>query len=167
MNTCMCGCGTPVAQKFRVGHSRRRPVLDRLLEKVFVEASGCWIWQGATASNGYGRIGTGLGKATGQVHRVAYEQMVGPIPSGLHLDHLCRHRLCVNPDHLEPVTQTENNRRAARANRKSHCPKGHAMTPENTVPGRQRQCRICRNEQVRTRREAKRAKRQLLTEAGY
>lgn len=72
----------------------------------------CWHWLGST------REGYGLIKFAGQVrnaHRVAYELQVGPIPDGLHIDHLCRNRLCVNAAHLEPVTQAENNRRARMA----------------------------------------------------
>ena len=76
-----------------------------------VDKSGdCWEWIGAVSS-GYGHFQTDGGTTT--AHRVAYQLLVGPIPDGLHVDHLCRNTLCVNPDHLEPVTQAENNRRAA------------------------------------------------------
>jgi hypothetical protein len=72
----------------------------------------CWLWQGAVAT-GYGVFNAGSGKAV-YAHRFAYEELVGPIPNGLTLDHLCRTPRCVNPEHLEPVTQAENSRRAAK-----------------------------------------------------
>lgn len=136
-----------------------RPVLERLLEKA-VKTETCWLWTGAVANSGYGRIG--ISKQTFQVHRVAYEQLVGPIPPGQHIDHTCRERLCVNPAHLEPVTQAENNRRAGSHRRSTTptCLRGHEFTPENTVwtgPGKaQRNCRICRNAGARALRRERR-----------
>lgn len=100
-------------------HMRSRSVVDRLLGKRKIDAgSGCWLWQGATAdgtSKGYGRIdycGTRW-----KVHRLAWVYLRGPIPEGLEIDHLCRVRNCFNPDHLEVVTRTENNRRMWEAKR--------------------------------------------------
>lgn len=112
---------------------------------------GCWLWLGAE-QRGYGYIGRT------PAHRRAYETFVGPIPAGLHIDHLCSVRACVNPAHLEPVTQEENNRRAyarmrsagvvrrvSEEKRKTHCKAGHEFSAENTLtiptrPG----WRICR-----------------------
>jgi len=111
LNPCSCGCGAMVAKKFKRGHGRRRPLAERFDTKVR-KTEGCWYWTGAIGTGGYGRIGTGEGKRLEQAHRVAYELYVGPIPEGLHIDHLCRTRSCVRPDHLEPVPQAENNRRA-------------------------------------------------------
>jgi hypothetical protein len=77
----------------------------------------CWLWTGAVDPAGYGRSSTGKGRPggggrSGLAHRVSYELVVGPIPAERpHLDHLCRVKACVNPTHLEPVTQPENNRR--------------------------------------------------------
>lgn len=78
------------------------------------EQGGCWLWNGSLTYDGYGLFRAN-NRATG-AHRFAYEYFVGPIPAGLHIDHLCRVRNCVNPDHLEPVTPQENDRRA-RANK--------------------------------------------------
>lgn len=122
----------------------------------------CWIWQGRTDRLGYGRYGTGNLIA----HRVAYEFMVGPIPDGLTLDHLCRNRRCVNPAHLEAVTLHTNILRgqapAARNARKTHCGRGHEFTAENTYwradGGREcRQCqRICQRIHRERRKETAR-----------
>ena len=89
-----------------------KPLWDRFWPKV--EFTGfCWNWTAGTSAKGYGcfRLGGHDGKRT-SAHRVAYELLVGPIPDGLELDHLCRNRRCVNPDHLEPVTGDENKRRS-------------------------------------------------------
>jgi hypothetical protein len=114
---------------------------------AFVEPvpwSGCWIWMGALNNGGYGVFGIshGLNKIA---HRYAYELLRGPIPNGLHIDHLCRVRSCVNPAHLEAVTQLENNRRQAHPFAdKTHCPKGHPYDEKNTriYEGR-RFCKTC------------------------
>jgi hypothetical protein len=102
---------------------------------------GCWKWAGSRNEQGYGgfRTPSGLKKA----HRVAYELAIGPIPDGLVLDHICRRPHCVNPCHLEPVTQAENLRRAAM--QRTCCPQGHPYTPDNTYyyKGKGRQCRTC------------------------
>ena len=117
----------------------------------------CWPWMGTRNRNGYGQISfDGRGQ---MVHRVAYELCVGPIPEGLTLDHLCRVRHCVNPAHLEPVTQQENLARTvgwfgANQRRKTHCPKGHPYDEENTYITRRghRACRECKRQRDRRRR---------------
>jgi hypothetical protein len=107
----------------REGVISRITAEDRFWAKVD-KTDGCWLWQGIDNGNGYGRFGL-YGKSV-YAHRFAYELLVGPIPEGLHLDHLCRVRLCVRPSHLEAVTQVENNRRAPRPKRtRLHCPRGH------------------------------------------
>lgn len=101
----------------------------------------CWEWMGHRTTNGYGRV-TINGKSH-PVHRVTYTYFRGDIPAGLEIDHLCRNRACVNPNHLEPVTRLENMRRAAAVI--THCPKGHELSPANlTAYGLKRGVRECR-----------------------
>lgn len=103
-----------------------------------VLADGCWQWPGTDEAT--------YGAFTMYAHRWTYEEMVGPIPDGLQIDHLCRNKGCVNPEHLEPVTHAENQRRKALA--RTHCPKGHEWTPENTyINGGGRHCRTCSRKQ--------------------
>ncbi len=117
-----------------------------------VTGDGCWLWSGYSKNGRYGWI-----KIDGQstpVHRAMYEWIVGPIPDGLTIDHLCRNTFCVNPLHMEPVTVKENILRSqglgAINARKTHCKNGHEFTPENTrtADGR-RSCRECAKEAQR------------------
>lgn len=117
--------------------------LERFLSKVRVNEAGCWIWTGQCDHRGYGRFA--LGRRHLIAHRYGYEAMVGPIPDGLEIDHLCRARACVNPDHLEPVTHRENLRRgtspiAAQMNR-DRCIHGHAF--DRLAPDGRRKCTTC------------------------
>ena len=73
--------------------------------KYVIDESGCWLWMASLNRKGYGSF------QSQAAHRVAYQLLVGPIPDGLHIDHLCRVRNCVNPSHMEPVTPAENQRR--------------------------------------------------------
>lgn len=102
---------------------------DHLILNSRRTPTGCWEWLRAMYSNGYGAVGY-QGRQR-LVHRISYEVFVGPIPEGLTLDHLCRNRACINPSHLEPVTQRENLLRgqtltAAYAQR-TLCKKGHPL----------------------------------------
>lgn len=134
--------------------SATKPLHDRLEAKLTPEGD-CRIFTGAVANSGYGRIG--FGNRTLQAHRAAYEVFVGPIPVGAHIDHLCRNRLCCNPEHLEVVTQSENNRRAGIARRanQTHCKRGHEFTRDNTFLHARggRQCRECHNMRNRVNRK--------------
>lgn len=115
---------------------------DRFWGKV-EKTETCWLWTGALNNRGYGQVRRRPHLFL--AHRLAYEERYGAIPDGLVLDHLCRVTNCVNPEHLEAVTQRENMRRSVRKPR-SHCRHGHEMTTENTIiTPRQRVCRTCKN----------------------
>lgn len=139
-----------------------RPALDRFAEKVALDDDGCLVWIGGLNGVGYGQFYRGRSNAeeTGKTyaHRWSYEYHIGPIPDGLHLDHLCRNRACVNPDHLEPVTVRENLLRgegpSAACARTTHCPAGHPYLGSNlyTHPTKNmRRCRECGRQQSRAR----------------
>lgn len=113
------------------------------------KTDSCWNWLGSKV-DGYGKFW--LNGKTIRVHRLSYEMIKGKIPNGLQIDHLCRNRRCVNPDHLETVTSQENTLRGdtiIRKNKeKTHCPQGHEYTKENTIIDKDkngRECRICHN----------------------
>lgn len=124
----------------------------------------CWPWIMAKDHLGYGVWRKGGWSESRMAHRRMYELIVGRIPEGLTLDHLCRNRSCVNPDHLEPVELRENILRGdnpcAQNARKTHCPRGHPLAGRNLVidQGRRR-CRECLN---KAKREHMRRKRQRL-----
>ena len=107
--------------------------------------TGCWDWTGYKNPSGYGRFRVRSGKIL--AHRFAYQHFVRPIPSGLVIDHLCRNPGCVNPSHMEPVTQRENQMRGLRNQHagKTHCQEGHLYDAENTyfTNGNGRACRKC------------------------
>jgi hypothetical protein len=122
----------------------KRPVIQRFTEKTRRLDNGCIEWLASKDHNGYGKFAPGGGRSMRGAHRWAYEFHVGPIPAGLVLDHLCRNRACVNPDHLEPVTQRTNVQRGAGNVSKTHCPRGHAYAGDNLRIYRgMRYCREC------------------------
>lgn len=157
-------CGTHYMRWLRTGDPTkvRRVVRTGLTETERFWASvtkteTCWLWTGAK-NKGHGQFTVSRTDVRSpkklMAHRYAYELLVGPIPDGLELDHLCRVRHCVNPAHLEPVTRRENLLRgethAARNAAKTHCKRGHEFTPENTYyPKGGRGCRTCRTAYMR------------------
>jgi hypothetical protein len=118
------------------------------------DIEGCWEWGAGVNKKGYGEFSVRIDgvRRNYRAHRWSYESFVRPIPAGLHIDHLCHNRSCVNPWHLEPVTHQENTRRGlgqvAQTSR-THCKNGHEYTEENTLrrPARSgnrvRQCKVC------------------------
>lgn len=168
LGLCQCGCGerTPLAKTSRhgnvkglprrfvnPGHAARKPANEHFRKEDRGYTTPCWVWQLSKNSDGYGNLW--VDGSCKKAHRVYYEDHVGPIPDGLQIDHLCRVRICVNPEHLEPVTSRENSLRgitiAARNVSRAHCPNGHEYTPENTKVrnGHWRSCRECHREQGR------------------
>lgn len=145
------------------GKPRNLTLAERVFRRIQRAPSGCWEWTGAREALGYGRFW--LNGRMAYAHRVVYELLVEPIPDGLQIDHLCRNACCVNPSHLDVVTQRENLRRGVGFSglnaRKTHCSRGHEFSPENTAVQRNgsRQCLACRRlnqERAKVRREARR-----------
>jgi HNH endonuclease len=126
--------------------------LARFLAKVEITTEGCWQWNAATNNQGYGHFR--YKSSTCQAHRISYTFFVGQIPDGAVIDHLCRNRSCVNPSHLEPVTQRVNVLRgvgeAAIHAAKTHCKNGHPFSEENTRHyGTWRVCLACKEKMNR------------------
>lgn len=169
---CQCGCGqrTPLATHTNraqgkvkgqptpcmPGHRRMTP-RQRFMVKVSIEPSGCWRWVGYIDKNtGYGRVAH-QPKQTTTAHRASYELFIGPIPDGHWVDHLCRNRWCVNPEHLETVLPRENTMRgsapAVAAYKAGTCQRGHSNAEHAYFRDGQRICcRTCEAENQRRRR---------------
>jgi hypothetical protein len=144
---------TPKGRSWKLGYLRIvRTEVERFESKIGRSTdTACWTWTGPLTKGGYGLFGltrTALGQRTKNVyaHRYSYERSKGPIPDGLQIDHLCRNRRCINPDHLEAVTGSVNVRRGEapqmRRLRRTQCKYGHPFTQENTY--RLRTCRYCK-----------------------
>lgn len=148
--------------KMTVEEAKRHPkVIARFWAQV-LKTDSCWLWQGQTNIRGYGvfhirRVGGRAGKAYAErAHNFSYELLIGDIPEGLYLDHLCRICNCVNPAHLEPVTHRENVLRGvgptSQNAKKTHCPRGHSFKDHGITNNRgSRECRICNRERGRER----------------
>lgn len=116
--------------------------------------TGCWLWLGIVNHGGYGIVS--MNSRNQGAHRVAYKLFIGPVPTGLHIDHLCRVRCCVNPAHLQAVTQAVNNQR----NQKTYCKRGHELLThgrprKDSLTGTRRYCVTCRALRVRPSRSKK------------
>ena len=162
---CYCGCGqrTGIAhqtlrclgwikgepKRFIQFHSKpphKRVFRDTDPDYIIDASSECWVWQKGQNGAGYGVAWNRSTKTKPLAHRAYYEAHKGPIPASLVIDHLCRNRLCVNPDHLEAVENIVNVLRGSPMHN-THCKNGHEFTPDNTHinrrNGRWRKCRAC------------------------
>ena len=142
------------------------------MQKV-TKTNDCWLWNGSVDNGGYGRLG--INNTVKMAHRAVYELLVGEIPEGLEIDHLCKVRNCVNPAHLEPVSRKENCLRSdspwAENARKTSCKYGHPFDEENTyqISPTRRSCKKCVINRINAKkdyynerkREARRKKREL------
>lgn len=137
---------------------------DRLIRLIeFEPMSGCWLWSGSVSRDGYGKV-TWENTQGRLAHRVIYALAGNELIAGLELDHKCRTRCCVNPDHLRQITHAENVRlTSGNGNQfKTHCPKGHPYEGDNLVVYPKptgtmgRLCRTCRNLAAKIREKAKR-----------
>lgn len=133
-------------RRVAMGMARRVDPVTRIMRRVVHTDHGCWLWPGAQQSRGYGSVGAvgrcGAGNPARSTHRVMFEHKHGPAGDEVVIDHLCRNKLCCNPDHLQAVSNAENARRATRGGRKwadDCCPVGHHGTVY-VFNG----CRICR-----------------------
>ena len=143
----------------------RTPLIERFLSKVNVnggipefrpDLGPCWEWLG-TKGLGYGLITVGPTWRSHRAHRVSYRLFVGPIPADLYVDHLCRVKHCVNPNHLQPVTNVENVARGLKGALRwgiMECPQGHPYSGDNLYIETQgkgwRHCKTCMRQHYRT-----------------
>ena len=168
--TCLCGCGIRVGfyattraghgqiagqpRRYARGHNRPPlPLMPRVSANTDVDEGGCWLWKKSTFASGYGQIR--VNNQNRLLHRAVYEELVGELPEGVQLHHVCGVRRCCNPAHLLPVTAAQHmlldDIPARRNALKTHCPHGHAYDTENTYRAKngQRKCRACQRERGR------------------
>lgn len=139
-----------------------KSLCQRFLSKIELSPdSSCWLWSGYLKPNGYASMYVNDSARKEYAHRVAYELFKCPIPDGMDIDHLCRVRHCVNPDHLEAVTRKVNVGRSPimgnpRNKNATHCIRGHELSGENLYvkPNGRRICRTCRRLRQKARKEA-------------
>ncbi len=155
MNRICERCGNKFWRQARAGRTERycsrrcgglahEQVRDACFRKKYFvnEDTGCWIWTGVVQKSGYARFGAGGVSGRNVLgHRWSYERHVGPIPDGYEIDHLCRNKSCVNPEHLEAVTHAEN---ARRSKARMFCKRGHRMLGVNLYEHEgKRRCNAC------------------------
>lgn len=132
---------------------------ERLTRRIVVNENGCWVWQAYKNQGGYGCLAVNGRKES--AHRASHMAFKGPIPPGLDIDHLCRNRACINPDHLEAVTRQVNVLRGMNAcanhARKTHCKRGHELTPTVEQGRSRRRCLTCQSASVARYQQRKRA----------
>lgn len=138
---------------------KSKSLVERFHAKYEIDENGCWIWQSKTRPDGYGVIWAGIEEGREvRAHRLSYEIHHGPIPEGLTVDHVCRVRACVNPEHLRLLTREDNVMvgigPAAENARKTICKRGHLLTDDNVYVTRSgyRNCRECHRLYERVRR---------------
>ena len=133
----------------------KTPPEVRMARRTTRTPDGCLIFDGTPNNSGYGLFYDGNKERL--AHRWAYEHHYGPIPAGLVINHLCRQKMCVNPEHLEAVTQRDNTRYSDEAlgirSGATHCPHGHEYTPDNLVKGKHRKCKTCHRERAAAQRK--------------
>ena len=134
--------------------------IERFLSKISITKSGCWEWTGYLDKDGYGTFWSR--NVTLGAHRFAFEYYYGAICPDLTINHLCRNRRCVNPEHLEQITNKENVLKGVGLTainaRKTHCMRGHEFTPENTYSySNQRICKICVSQYQKDYRQKKKS----------
>lgn len=142
------------------------PEIGRILSRVQIRKYGCWFWTGRQSGGGYGQVGWNGGQHP--AHRVVYEIFVEAVPADWELHHLCGKKLCVRPDHLQPLTVKDHVAVTAGPfgdnSRKTACDRGHPFTPENTyLWNDHRHCRQC--SAIRSRAARARAKTRAATQA--
>jgi hypothetical protein len=143
---------TSILEKFRKYPRKLLDMKTKLFQKINKSENGCWNWTGAVFKKPYGNYGQMRVGRKGQdkirrAHVLSYEVFVGKIPDGLELDHLCHNTLCVNPEHLEPVTHKENMKRRKDSNL-PYCRHGHLYTLETTYirpDNGRRECKLCKH----------------------
>lgn len=154
-------------RRFMATGSTAAPVRIDDLSHYTIDPSGCWLWDGATYPNGYGKTAR-WHNGTQLAHRVIYLASGREIPAGLDLDHVyergCRHRHCVNPDHLEPVTRAVNLERGHKS--RTTCGKGHDLTDPANVRTGTSQCIPCWRDRYRAAGARYRARQRLASTGG-
>lgn len=146
--------GIAAPEKNRVGVDPLTKIIARC------EIGLCWSWQRGQSSSGYGVVA--YGGRNHYTHRAMWELLIGPIPAGMEIDHLCKNKLCCNPEHLEPVTPRVNKLRSGspsgRHARREVCDQGHPFSEENTVIRHgYRTCRTCTRDKSRAYKASRRA----------